>query len=85
VKERRTGPAVFLGDLNGHHAEIEQTPDKLVRNARVFVHLAHARRDLATGKLQDALEKQPLVLVEHGQRSRGWGLICGAHGSVRRP
>ena len=72
MTERAAGAVVFLGDLDGHDAELEQRLDERLRNRRVLVHLPYEGPDLAVGELVDAVGEQLLVVVEaRGARSFG--------------
>src|SRR4051812_8464521 len=68
MKERRAAAAVFFGNFDPHHAEIEQLVDQRARDLRVLVHLADERTDLAVRKLVHTVSKQSFVVTQRRQR-----------------
>ena len=76
------GAAVRLGDLDAHHAQVEQLVDERARELRVLVHLADERRDLAARELEHAVAEQQLVLFEGGESPAGGRGGWIGHGSL---
>ena len=80
MEEARAAAAERLGDLDAHHAELEQAVDQRARDLRLLVHLADERPYFAVRELVHAVAKQPLVLREDGQRrSGGFGGLHEPH------
>ncbi len=70
-KKRRAGAAVALGDLDAHHAEIEQLVDERPADFRVLVHFADERTDLAIRELVHAVAEETFVFGQNRQRLLG--------------
>ncbi len=69
VEERRACPAVALGNLDAHHAQLEQLVDQRARDLGVLIHLADQRPDLPVGELVHAVAKDDFVFGETSQRA----------------
>ena len=65
--------AVGLGDLDAHHAELEQGVDERARNARVLVHLMDERAHPLLREVAHGVAEHPLLLTEIGQREAAAG------------
>ena len=81
MEERAARPAVGLGDLDAHDAEVEQLFDQRLRDLRLLIHFADERPDLRGGELADAVAEDPFVFGEHGQGLGNGGGILG-HGNA---
>ena len=63
MKEAAAGAAMGLGDLDPHHAEVEELVDERARNLGVLVHFAHEGPDLRLGKCPHAVAENRLVFL----------------------
>ena len=79
VEERPAAAAEALGDLDAHHAQLEQLVDEVSRDLGVLVHLADERPDLLVGELADAVAEEHLVFREGRQGERQGGFL--GHGA----
>ena len=72
-------PAEALGDLDRHHAEVEEVGDQILRDLGVLIHFADQRAHAGVGEVTNALPEDPFVLGEQGE---GLGEVGGvlAHG-----
>ena len=82
VKEPRPGAAVPLGDLDAHHAELEQAVDEGPRHPRLVVHFADKRPDFAPGELEHAVAEQPFVFGQSAQGRRVFWTVCHRAGML---
>ena len=80
MEEARAGAAERLGNLDAHHAEIEQLVDELARNRRVFVHVADDRSDLAVREFVHAVAEEPFVFGQRGQGRMDQFRVLRRHG-----
>ena len=74
VEEPGAGASLRFGDLDGHHAKLEQLVDELARNLCLLIHLPHAGTDLAVRKVVHAVPEQRLVFPEGGQSRESFSL-----------
>ena len=84
MKEARAAAAVAVGDLDAHHAEVEELVDERGRDLRVLVHLSDERPDLAVGEFVHAVAEQPFVFGQCGQGLRGGFSVLRRHGDLHR-
>ena len=64
VKERAAAAAVALGNLDAHHAEIEELWHEVGRKRRLVIHGSHPGADLGGGEFQHGIEQQPLIVCQ---------------------
>ena len=62
VEEAGAGAAVLFGNLDAHHAELEQRRQEGQVERRLLVHLRHLRQNALLREVEHGIEKQPFVV-----------------------
>ena len=70
-EERAGSPAVLLGNLDAHQAEVEEFAEKFGIELLCFVHFADERSDVGAGEVADGGAEEEFVGGELGEWGHG--------------